>query len=385
MTDTARQDALLWEHLEARRQAVEQALVEFAVTVPVLARLLEHLPPEVQEEQNRASREHQRLALLDGDWEPFVADLKTQGTAYAQLSVEFQHWFPVLSVFRRTLLADLDLDDDTRGVLEALDRYVDVSMANLGQVYIDTKESLVRRAEERLARHVRDLERSNRELDEFAYVASHDLKSPLQDVRNLTEWLVEDLGDDLPDAARRHVALLQERVRRMERLLDDLLEYSRVGRGDDRATTFTLAEVVDEVAALVCAGSDFEVRVEGPDVTITSPRAPLEKVLRNLISNAIKHHDAERGTIWVRAAPRDRWLEVSVADDGPGIPEAFRERVFRMFQTLRSRDAVEGSGVGLAIVKKSVERFGGSVRISGGARGATVTFTWPLVVDPEPR
>jgi len=164
----------------------------------------------------------------------------------------------------------------------------------------------------------------------------------------------------------------------MEQLLDDLLEYSRVGRVAEEPRTFTVREVLESVQALDPLLPGFSVTFEGEDVTISTPRMPFEKVLRNLVGNAIKHHDRSHGHVVVSVALEGDRARVRVADDGPGIRPEFHERVFRMFQTLRPRDEVEGSGVGLAIVKKSVEVFGGRVHVESAGRGTAVVFTWPL-------
>ena len=123
--------------------------------------------------------------------------------------------------------------------------------------------------------------------------------------------------------------------------------------------------------------SGFELAIEGPSPLLRTARAPLEQVLRNLLGNAVKHHDRDSGRISVCVEEREGWIEVGIVDDGPGIPEQFHERVFRMFQTLRPRDQVEGSGMGLAIVKKVVESHGGQVGLESDERGTKVRFTWP--------
>lgn len=229
-----------------------------------------------------------------------------------------------------------------------------------------------------IKRHMREIERSNRELDDFAYIASHDLKSPLSDVRHLAEWLEEDLAEVLPDRSRRHLDLLVSRVGRMERLLDDLLAYSRVGRREEEASSFQFADVVDQTTSLLAVPDGFRIESEG-DVAFDVPRAPLETVLRNLISNALKHHDREEGLVrvYARVDVESDDAIVTVSDDGPGIEPAYIERIFRIFQTLRPRDEVESSGVGLAIVKKAVEHHGGRISVVSEGRGAEFEFTWP--------
>lgn len=224
---------------------------------------------------------------------------------------------------------------------------------------------------------MQDLRRSNEDLDEFAYVASHDLRAPLRDVSNLAAWIREDVGE-LPDASMRHLKLLQDRISGMETLLEELLDYSRAGRVVGDSEVFALSAAVDQAVALAGVPDRFAIERRGLEVELRGPRAPIEQVIRNLVSNAVKHHDNDEGRIVIEAQRRDdRWAEITVCDDGPGIPARFRSRVFQVFQTLGS-SARSGSGVGLALVKKLVQRAGGHVEIrDAGDRGACISFTWP--------
>jgi signal transduction histidine kinase len=234
------------------------------------------------------------------------------------------------------------------------------------------------RMQQEVRRHIAELERSNRELDEFAYVASHDLKGPLQDVRNLSTWIREDLGAALPAESEQHMQKLLDRVARMERLLDDLLAYSRAGRVSAPVEELDVRALIHDVLALTQVPPGMRVVVKADIAPIRTPKAPLAQVLRNLVGNAFKHHDRSEGVVTIDVKDAGDRIELTVADDGPGIPPEFHDRVFRIFQTLRPRDAVEGSGIGLAIVKKVVESHGGSVTIdSRGSRGTTMRFTWP--------
>lgn len=226
-----------------------------------------------------------------------------------------------------------------------------------------------------------ELRRSNVELEQFAYVASHDLRAPLRAIDSLSEWLAQDLGDNLPPESAEHLKLLRGRVKRMEGLLDSLLEYSRIGRAQTTLEMVDVREVVDEIAELSGLSDRFVVVTDQLPV-FNAYATPFVQVLRNLIGNAVKHHDKGKGTIVVNARELDTYYEFSVVDDGPGIPEQFREKVFGMFQTLRPRDEVEGSGMGLALVKKAVEYNGGTVRLDAAVpRGTRVTFTWPITVS----
>jgi signal transduction histidine kinase len=129
----------------------------------------------------------------------------------------------------------------------------------------------------------------------------------------------------------------------------------------------------------------IKVRCEGEFPVIYTARGQLEQVLRNLINNAIKHHDKPQGVVVVSAKRVDNVMEFSVQDDGPGIPPQYHETVFKLFQTLKRRDEVEGSGMGLAIVRKLVEQQRGSVTVDseGNGKGSKFCFRWPLSIPPE--
>ena len=252
--------------------------------------------------------------------------------------------------------------------------------AVLGVVTLLTDITERKAMERRLALHARDLRRTNEELEQFAYVASHDLKAPLRGIENLVTWIEEDLEEVLTGDTRTNMGLLKSRVRRLESLLDDLLAYSRAGRGDVATEPVDTRVLVEELAGLVSPPEGFSIVAGNGLPTLDAAKAPLTQAFQNLIGNAIKHHDhPANGHVWVDATHAEDMVEFIVTDDGPGIPEQFRERVFGMFQTLKPRDEVEGSGMGLAIVRKLVERQGGKVWLSEGrdGHGLSVHFTWP--------
>lgn len=236
----------------------------------------------------------------------------------------------------------------------------------------------LRRDEAELRRQADELERSNQELDDFAYIASHDLKAPLRGIENLSKWIAEDAKDALPEASREHLRKLRLRVARLDRLLDDLLQYSRAGQMMGDLMEINTGPLVNAVVELLTPPPGFVVSVSPEMPTLLTHKTPLELVFRNLINNAIKHHHRADGRIEVSAVSRGRFVEFTVRDDGPGIPAEYHEDIFRMFQTLKSRDELEASGIGLAVVKKVVERQGGQVTVeSCEGQGSAFRFTWP--------
>lgn len=236
----------------------------------------------------------------------------------------------------------------------------------------------------RLETHVHELARSNQELEEFAYVASHDLKAPLRAINSLSQWIEEDLGELLEGQPRENMQLLRARVSRLGRLLDDLLTYSRMGRSKTETETVDTGTLVRSIIDMVEAPPGMVIDISDEMTGLETNRGPLEHVFGNLITNAIVHHDRDTGRMKISAQNRGAFYEFSVKDDGPGIPPELHDKAFRMFQTLRPRDEQEGSGIGLAIVKRLVEQNGGKVRIDSrsGSRGTAVLFEWPT---PPPR
>jgi signal transduction histidine kinase len=228
-----------------------------------------------------------------------------------------------------------------------------------------------------LEERTEELARSNQELEWFAYAASHDLRSPLRAISSLTGWLEDDLQPVLTDDSREHLALIKNRVGRMEALLTGLLQYSRIGRGDGDVQLLIGCSLAVDVLDLIDVLADFTIEVSPDLPDFRGDKAPVTHVLQNLVDNAIKHHDRTDGRIWITGADMDDKVSFTVTDDGPGIPEEYHERIFGMFQTLRRRDEVEGSGLGLAMVKRYIERNGGDITLDStdGARGAAFQFT----------
>jgi PAS domain S-box-containing protein len=258
-------------------------------------------------------------------------------------------------------------------------------MAEKGLIYAIARDITDRKRMELLmARQSEELARSNADLEQFAYVASHDLRAPLRAIGNLSEWIEEDLSGELPDKVREHITTLRGRVTRMENLIDDLLKYSRAGHESGEICRVDSAEMIRDVASLLAPPDGFVIEAVPPMPVFDAAKAPLEQVFRNLIGNAVKHHDRPSGKIVVSARDLGEWFEFSVGDDGPGIPEQAHETVFKMFHKLESRDRVEGTGMGLALVKRIVECHGGEVHIASSPdRGSTFRFTWPKTIEGQ--
>jgi len=231
--------------------------------------------------------------------------------------------------------------------------------------------------EQRIARRTGEAERRARELEQFAYVASHDLKAPLRAIGNLAGWLKEDLQGKLTPETGEQIDLLRDRVARMHALVEGLLAYSRIGRTAGTEEKVSTAELVADTIDSLAPPKGFRVKVQPDMPGLYTDKLHLGQVFANLIGNAISHHDRKRGTIKVSGENVGDRCEFVVEDDGPGIPAKYRDKVFMMFQTLKVTDYGRDTGIGLALVKKLVEEHGGTIKLeSGPKRGCRFRFSW---------
>ena len=238
-----------------------------------------------------------------------------------------------------------------------------------------------KKAELEIQTYAADLQRSNEDLEQFAYVASHDLKAPLRGIGNLALWIEENIKGHLDDETASYMQLLKARVARMEDMLAGLLQYSRAGTSASQIELIDLNLMVENIVDLLAARQQgFSVEFDLPSIEVQ--QTLLNQVLHNLIGNAIKHHHLSAGEIKISYLTQLNEHIFSVSDNGPGIDPAMSDRVFQMFKTLKPRDEVEGSGMGLAVVKKLIERNGGRVWLEATNQqpGCCIKFSLPIAV-----
>lgn len=227
------------------------------------------------------------------------------------------------------------------------------------------------------------IKQSNEELERYAFITAHDLKSPLRAIDNLSQWIEEDLGDTMSPETRNHMDLLRGRVHRMEKLLSDILDYSRIDRQymTQKSDVVDAKSLVEDAASFAFPPEGYEIIISPILSSIQVQRIPLQQVFYNLINNAIKHNTNASGMIEVGVSIEPDHYVFSVKDNGPGIPAEYHAKIFEMFQTLHPRDKREGSGMGLAFVKKILTGRGSAITVeSEPGQGALFRFTWPKEV-----
>lgn len=228
-----------------------------------------------------------------------------------------------------------------------------------------------------LSKNISDLKRKNQELDQFAHIVSHDLKAPLRGIDNVITWIEEDHKEELSPKVAEYVELIKGRIRRGENLIQGLLTYARVGKGNVATETVNVQDLVQEILDNYDLKPGFAVQA-APDLpTLKTDKVLLSQVLSNLIGNAIKYNDKEKGLIRIYHEDRGTEYVFHVADNGPGISKQYHEKIFMIFQTLQERDSFESTGVGLAIVKKILDARNEVIQVhSESGAGSRFSFTW---------
>jgi PAS domain S-box-containing protein len=250
-----------------------------------------------------------------------------------------------------------------------------------GCFYVAGKDITERmQLEEELNRRAERLERINADLQEFAYIASHDLSEPLRMITSYLELLQRRYGDRLDETAAEFIGFAVDGAERMKALIEDLLAYSRVGSHALEPGDVDLAELLSQVLrslgpAIEEAGADVEIPDALPGVRADATQ--LRQLLQNLIANAVKFRAAGRAPhVTVGARDDGSGVRLWVADDGIGIPEAQRERIFKMFARLHGRDAYDGTGIGLALCRRIAERHGGRIWVEPAPAGGSIFHVW---------
>ncbi len=232
--------------------------------------------------------------------------------------------------------------------------------------------------QDKLEESLKELAYKNRELKEFAYIVSHDLKSPLRAIGSLAGWLSMDYADVLDETGQEQLALMQKRVNRMNAFIDGILLYSRIGRLEVPKVYFDLNHKLENIIDLLDIRNYVDVQIEGKLPFVFGEEIRIEQVFQNLIDNAVKFNDKVHKKITIRYEDTGEFHQFQVSDNGPGIDNKYFDKIFKIFQTLSPRDTIESTGIGLTVVQKIIQTHRGKISVDSTlGEGTTFTFTLP--------
>jgi len=225
---------------------------------------------------------------------------------------------------------------------------------------------------------VQELSRSNQEIEDFAHIIAHNLKAPLRAIGTLADWITTDCSDKFNQEGKEQIKLLKGRVTRMSELIDSVLRYSEIRRVSNQREKVNLNTLVTETIDQIAPPESIEITIENELPTLICEKAHLTEVFQNLLSNAVKYMDKPQGRVRIGCVEEDNFWKFSIADNGSGIKEQHFERIFKIFQTLLPCNEIGSAGIGLTIVKKIVELYGGKIWLeSKVGEGSTFLFTLP--------
>ena len=208
------------------------------------------------------------------------------------------------------------------------------------------------------------IEERTKDLEDFAYIISHDLKAPLRAINHLSNWIREDYEKNLDEEGKNILNLMEERIGTMESLINGVLEYSRVGRDKEASTTMYFEKFLTDIARSFAIEKNIEFKVDNHITTIKGNKTKFLQLFQNIISNSIKYMDKEKGIIELITYERDKEIELIINDNGSGIEEKHLPKIFDIFNTAGKETSKESTGIGLSIVKKIVDSFDGKIHVS---------------------
>ncbi|MBN1270708.1 MAG: PAS domain S-box protein [Candidatus Aminicenantes bacterium] len=260
--------------------------------------------------------------------------------------------------------------------------FVDNNQVATFGIYRDISDR--KKIDQKIKQTLKELEAANKELKDFAYIVSHDLKAPLRAIGQLAVWIAEDYAHALDKEGQRQLSLLIGRVKRMDNFINGILQYSRVGRYKGKRLKIDLNKLVQEIITRLKPQDGITIEIIDTLPSVWIDRARIDLIFQHLISNALKYMDKPHGEIKIGCTDENSQWKFSVSDNGPGIHEKYHQKIFQIFQTLEARDKRESTGVGLSLVKKIVEIYGGEIWLKSKLdQGCTFYFTLPKKITSE--
>ncbi|MHC4394199.1 MAG: sensor histidine kinase [Planctomycetota bacterium] len=318
------------------------------------------------------------FGLLDKDsFDVVLLDLNLPDSRGLDTLVRMSEKCPLIAKVVLTGQADEDLG--LEAIKKGAQEHLILDRCN---VYSLTKYILYaighKQAEQVQMQLLSDIEQANKELKNFAFTVSHDLKAPLRAIKALANWISTDYADKLNENGKEQIELLLTRVDQMNNLINGVLQYSRLGCAKEKPDPVDLNQVVSEVIDMVIPSDNITITIENRLPVVEFEETRIMQVFQNLLTNAVKYMDKPEGKITIDCVEEADFWKFSVADNGPGIKERYFEKIFQIFQTVSPHHGLESSGVGLAVVKKIVELYGGKIWVESQiGRGSTFFFTLP--------
>ena len=342
-----------------------------------LQRLLADSPLPISETSSAASFDTACRLLKEKDWDVVLLDLDLHDITGEDALVRIIHEQPNAAYV--VVTGERSPDPTPKAVFKEAQEYLikgkyDVYLLSKSIQYaIERKKAQLKQAQ-----LLKELESTNKALKDFAYIVSHDLKAPLRGIRTLAKWIKADYADRLDENGKEQLNLLVCRVDRMRDLINGVLQYSRIGHIREEKVHVDLNKLVLQVIDMVAPPKNITFNVKSKLPVIECEEICIIQVLQNLLSNAVKYIDKAKGKVEIGCIEQENFWKFSISDNGPGIEERNYDKIFQIFQALSPRDEFESTGVGLTVVKKIIELYGGKIWVESElGQGSTFFFTLP--------